>query len=400
MSSERRQTRKGYRFNAITTMTAINLLKKKVITGNNVHLDYHKPKHKTFILICNHTEAFDPGYEMAALKRYIRFVSSDHVLRMKVGWVFTKIGGVIIKHRDKPSEIINEDIKRNLRAGIPVGLHAEGAMTANGQTGFISEHTGRLVKESGAALVTYKFVGGYLRKPRWATTARKGPIMGHFVNEYSPEELAELSVEEITEIIRRDTYVNAYEEQKKDPYNYSGENLAECVERILYVCPECKKVGTLHSKGNNLKCDCGYEVEMKDDGFFHDVGKGLHYDNVLDWDLWQRDVWKDILLSADENTVIFSEEGQKVKKVDAENEEILTDDGILNLYKDRIEIITGEDKEPIIMEMSKIKQVSIANKDTILIVDDKVFLDVGSKTPRSPSKYVAAWRYLTDRPYY
>ena len=28
------------------------------------------------------------------------------------------------------SEIINEDIKRNLRAGIPVGLHAEGAMTS------------------------------------------------------------------------------------------------------------------------------------------------------------------------------------------------------------------------------------------------------------------------------
>ena len=224
--------------------------------------------------------------------------------------------------------------------------------------------------------------------------------MGHFVNEYSPEELAELSVEEITEIIRRDTYVNAYEEQKKDPYNYSGENLAECVERILYVCPECKKVGTLHSKGNNLKCDCGYEVEMKDDGFFHDVGKGLHYDNVLDWDLWQRDVWKDILLSADENTVIFSEEGQKVKKVDAENEEILTEDGILNLYKDRVEFILGEDKEPIIMEMSKIINVSIANKDTVFLVDDKIFLDIGSKTPRSPSKYVAAWRYLTNRPYY
>lgn len=400
MKSERRQTRKGYRFNAITTMTAINLLKKKVITDNNVHLDYHKPKHDTFILICNHTEAFDPGYEMAALKRYVRFVSSDHVLRMNVGWVFTKIGGVIIKYRDKPSEIINEDIKRNLRAGIPVGLHAEGAMTSNGQTGFISEHTGKLVKESGAALVTYKFVGGYLRKPRWATTPRKGPIIGHFVNEYSPEELAKLSVKEVTEIIRRDTYVNAYEEQRKNPYDYSGENLAECVERVLYVCPECKKVGTLHSHGNNLKCDCGYEIEMKADGFFHDIGKGLHYDNVLDWDLWQREVWKDMLLSAKDDEVILSETQQKVKKVDGENEEILTENGVLNLYKDKVEFILGEGKEPLTMEMSKLKQVSIANKDTILLCDDKIFLDVGSATPRSPSKYVAAWRYLTDRPYY
>lgn len=400
MSSERRKTRKGYRFNAITTMTAINFLKKKVITENNVHLDYHKPKAKTFILICNHTEAFDPGYEMAALKRYVRFVSSDHVLRMKQGWIFTKIGGVIIKHREKPSEIINEDIKRNLRAGIPVGLHAEGAMTINGQTGFISEHTGKLVKESGAALVTYKFVGGYLRKPRWANTPRKGPITGYFVNEYTAEELANLSVEDVTEIIRRDTYVNAYEEQRKNPQDYSGENLAECVERILYICPECKKVGTLHSKGNNLKCDCGYEVEMKSDGFFHDIGKGLHYDNCLDWDLWQRGVWKDMLLSADEKTPIVTESGQKIKKVDGENEEILTEEGVLNLYKDRVEFILSEDKEPLTMEISKLKQVSIANKDTVLMVDDQIFLDIGSKTPRSPSKYVAAWRYLTDRPYY
>lgn len=400
MKSEIRKTRKGYRFNAITTMTAINLLKKKVITENNVHLDYHTPKAKTFILICNHTESFDPGYEMAALKRYVRFVSSDHVLRMKVSWLFTKIGGVIIKYREKPSEYINEDIKRNLRAGIPVGLHAEGAMTSNGQTGFISEHTGKLVKESGAALVTYKFVGGYLRKPRWANSPRKGPIIGHFVNEYSPEELSKLSVKEVTEIIRRDTYVNVYEEQRKNPHDYNGENLAECVERVLYVCPECKKIGTLHSKGNNLKCDCGYEVEMKSDGFFHDIGNGLHQDNVLDWDLWQRDIWKDMLLSAEDDQIIFSENGQEIKKVDGENEEILTENGVLNLYKDKFEIIIGEGKEPIIMEMNKIKQVSIANKDTVLLVDDKIFLDIGSATPRSPSKYVAAWRYLTDRPYY
>ena len=399
MNNERRKTRKGYRFNAITTMTAIGLLKKKVINDNNVHLDYHKPKHKTFILICNHTEAFDPGYEMAALKRYVRFVSSDHVLRMNVGWVFTKIGGVIIKYRDKPSEIINEDIKRNLRAGIPVGLHAEGAMTTNGQTGFISEHTGKLVKESGAALVTYKFVGGYLRKPRWANTSRKGPIIGHFVNEYSPEELAKLSVEEVTEIIRRDTYVNVYEEQRKNAYDYSGENLAECVERVLYVCPECKRVATLHSHGNNLSCDCGYEVEMKADGFFHDIGKGLHFDNVLDWDLWQRGIWKDMLLSAGDE-VIVEEQGQFIKTVDGENEVILAENGTLRLYKDKFEIITDDGKEPITMEMSKIKQVSLANKDTVLLVDDKIFLDIGSKLPRSPSKYIAAWRYLTDRPYY
>ena len=107
-----------------------------------------------------------------------------------------------------------------------------------------------------------------------------------------------------------------------------------------------------------------------------------------------------MLLSAKQDEIIVSEPGQIVKKVDGEIEEILTEDGVLNLYKDRVEIIISEDKEPIVMEMSKLKQVSLANKDTVLLVDDKMFLDLGSKLPRSPSKYIAAWRYLTDRPYY
>lgn len=336
---------------------------------------------------------------MVSLDKYIRFVASDHTTRMKLGWVFKYIGGVIVKYRDRPSSYLTEEIIRTVQAGIPVGLHAEGAISINGQTGFISEHTGQLVKDSGVALITYRFIGGYLRKPRWASVKRSGPIIGHFVNEYSAEELSRLSAEEITEIIRRDTYVNAYEEQRKNPYDYEGENLAECVERILYVCPKCKKVATLHSKGNFLTCDCGYKVEMQKDGFFHDCGEGLVHDNVLDWDLWQRDLWKEQLLSAEKGSLILSEGGQIVKKVDVDEEEILSENATISLYPEKLVIELGDGKADITMEMDKIKQLSIANKDTVLVVDDKLFLDIGSHIPRSPTKYVAAWRYLTGKEY-
>ena len=399
MSGLELKIKSGYYFNCATVKTALAILKNKVIKENNIHLDYYKPKSKSFILIANHSDALDPGLQMVALNKYIRYVASDHTTRMKMGWIFKYIGGVIVKYRDRPSSILTEEIIRNVRAGIPVGLHAEGAITVNGQTGFISENTGKLVKDSGAALVTYRFVGGYLRKPRWASTKRTGPIIGHFVNEYSPEELSKLSVEEITEIIRRDTYVNAYEEQRKNPYDYDGENLAECVERVLYICPKCGKVGTLHSKGNFLNCDCGYKVEMKKDGFFHDCGEGLEIDNVLDWDLWQRNIWKEQLLSAEEGSLIFSEGGQLVKKVDVDSEEILSEDATINLYSDKLVIKLGEGKEAIVMNMNKIKQLSLAGKDSILIVDDKLFLDIGSKIPRSSTKYIAAWRYLTGKEY-
>lgn len=400
MNIEKIKTGLGYNFNRITTMSLISLLKKSYMEKNNVHIEYYKPKHKTFIFICNHTDAADPGYEMAAMGRYLRFVASDHVLRMKyVGWVFKNIGGVIIKYREKPSSILTDEIIKNLKAGIPVGLHAEGAMTINGQSGYVSDNTGKLVKDSGVALVTYHFVGGYLRKPRWADSPRKGPIIGHFVNEYSPEELAKLSDKEIADIIRRDIYVNAYDEQRKNPQDYSGENLAECVERVLYVCPKCHEVGKLHSKGDYLKCDCGYSVKMESDGFFHDDGHGVIYDNVLDWDLWQRNIWKDKLLAVSDNEVIIKEAGQIVKRVDKEFEEVLTEDGELYLYKDRLEIKIS-DTNVITMKMNEIKQLSLSGKDKVLVVDHNIFLDINSKTPRSPTKYIAAWRYLTGKEYY
>lgn len=400
MNLQKIKTGLGYNFNRITTMSLISLLKKSYMEKNNVHIEYYKPKHKTFIFICNHTDAADPGYEMAAMGRYLRFVASDHVLRMKyVGWVFKNIGGVIIKYREKPSSILTDEIIKNLKAGIPVGLHAEGAMTINGQSGYVSDNTGKLVKDSGVALVTYHFVGGYLRKPRWADSPRKGPIIGHFVNEYSPEELAKLSDKEIADIIRRDIYVNAYDEQRKNPQDYSGENLAECVERVLYVCPKCHEVGKLHSKGDYLKCDCGYSVKMESDGFFHDDGHGVIYDNVLDWDLWQRNIWKDKLLAVSDNEVIIKEAGQIVKRVDKEFEEVLTEDGELYLYKDRLEIKIS-DTNVITMKMNEIKQLSLSGKDKVLVVDHNIFLDINSKTPRSPTKYIAAWRYLTGKEYY
>lgn len=399
-SKERRKVRKGYLFNCFTVKAIFAVLKNKVIKENNVHLDYHKPKHKTFILISNHTDAMDPGFEMESLGKYVRYVASDHTARMKLGWVFKYIGGVIIKYRDKPSSVLTNEILRNVQAGIPVGLHAEGAMSINGQTGFISEHTGQLVKDSGVALITYRFVGGYLRNPRWADSKRSGPIIGHFVNEYSPEQLKELSVQEITEIIRRDTYVNAYEEQRKQTYSYDGENLAQCVERILYMCPKCHDVGKLHSKGNFLECDCGYKTEMKSDGFFHECSQEIVFDNVLDWDLWQREIWKERVLGCKENELIFSEDKQIVKKIDGEQEQLLGENATISLYPEKLVIgnLDGETKE-LVMQMSKIKQLSLAGKDSILVVDDKIFLDIGTQIPRSSTKYIAAWRYLTGREY-
>lgn len=399
---ETKDVKKGYARNVIALNTARVLIGRAVAKANNAKLTYYKPKHKPFILIANHSDPLDPGFEMIALKQYIRFIASDHLMRSKIGGlIITKLGGVIVKHREKPSKVLNDEIIANIKAGISVGIHAEGGTSTNGETGYISVHTGQLVKDSGAALITFRFTGGYLRTPRWAKNNRKGLLRGQVVNEYSPEFLREKTPEEITEIIRRDTYVNVYAEQKKELHLYKGEDLAEYVERTLFMCPKCKEVGKLHSKGDYLNCDCGYSVRMGEDGFFHENSGELVFDNILDWDKWQRKQWKERVLNAAAEEEIFSEDGQIIGKVSGNNKEIVTDNGTIRLFGNRIELIWSEkEKEEIkVLFFSKLKQVQTASREGLILISDSDYFDIRSRIPRAATKYVAAWRYRTGKDY-
>lgn len=76
-----------------------------------------------------------------------------------------------------------------------------------------------------------------------------------------------MSVDEINEAIRRDIYINAYEQQKKDPHKYKGRALAEDLETILYLCPKCHAIGKTHSHDNEFSCECGYKMHINEYGF-------------------------------------------------------------------------------------------------------------------------------------
>lgn len=391
--------KKDSRFNERLIKVLMFLLKKPVIARTQAHITPYKPKHDTFLLIANHTDPIDPGYEMMALGRYIRYIVSDHLTRTPIGYLtMKKMGGSIIKFRNHPGDELNREVLDNLKAGIPVGIHVEGATSINGTTGFFSENTGKLVKDSGVALITFRFIGGYLRSPRWSNLARTGPLFCSVVNEYSPEEIAKMTVEEVNETIRRDIYVNVYEEQKKNPHKYVGKNLAQYCERVLYMCPKCKKIGTIHSHGDDITCsECGYSVRMGTDGFFHNTGTGLIYDNIYDWDMAQRDEWKNQLLSANDDELIFTEDKQIIYSVDGNNREKLTDDARLSLYKDRLEIEYNGKKETLLL--TELKSAQIASYEGLILISDSIYYDIRTQVPRAAAKYVAAWRYLTGREY-
>ena len=85
------------------------------------------------------------------------------------------------------------------------------------------------------ALITFRLDGDILQ----AHAGQKlfgGMMKGRKVKEYSVEELKNMTWEEINTAIKNDLYVDAYEEQKKNPIEYKGKNSLKILKQpCIYV---------------------------------------------------------------------------------------------------------------------------------------------------------------------
>lgn len=198
---------------------------------------------------------------------------------------------------------------KSLKEDHSVVLFPEGNRSFHGITGYIPPVTGKLVKTSRAALVTYRFEGGYFTQPRWGSSFRKGRLKGILAGYYSPEQLKKMSAEEITSLIKQDLYENAYESQKKDPVAFSGKNYCSGLEALLYHCPECHHNTTLQSDSNQLTCSCGFHAKLDPYGMLVD-SKGAkstltelaQNQRILLQERYQRS------LSTDPQSILFSDQ--------------------------------------------------------------------------------------------
>ena len=179
------------------------------------------------------------------------------------------------------------DVLRRIRKGASVCMFAEGVRSWDGLPNPIADTTGQLVKSAKCALVTYKIVGGYFVSPMWSQEGtRRGYIHGEPVAVYTKEQLAEMSVDEINEIIRRDLYEDAYARQIENPKKYKNKHLAYRMESMLFTCPFCHAHESMHSDGDTVSCkECGGSFKYDEYGML----SGLEQKTVKDLFAWQKE---------------------------------------------------------------------------------------------------------------
>ena len=378
------------------------VLKRKF---NYSYLDYDYGKIKgPVVVVPNHACAWDPFMIYVAFKnKPLSYVASEHIMRMpKLRAVINTFVGVIPIKKGYRNTAAVADVLKALRAGESVFIAAEGQQTWNGISGKCLPTIGKIIKASGATLITYRIEGAYLTLPRWAKDVRKNneqKIHGSHVNIYSPETLESMTAEEVNQAIEKDIYFNVWDWQKKQasgPARFGLNNLASGIEKALYLCPECKEIGGLLGTGNEVVCRCGFRVRYMETGFFDPA---VPFETIAEWDTWQKETLKAPLSFSDTGASLT-----RIGKNHTEPEKIVGDlsmevgEGVMQAGEVQADLKPGEVQGVMRIGSASFDCREISRMDMTL--SDRILFSAGGEYYEIKTegvnlrKYVAAWELL------
>ena len=249
------------------------------------------------LIVANHVTNFDPMLlAMSFPDRPIRFVASEHIFRH--GWIsrlLEKLVAPIARRKGAAGADTVRAVLRALKDGELVCLFAEGDATWDGLTHPVFPATGKMARSAGAALMTYRLEGGYLSMPRWSGRLRRGKMRGRAVGIYPPETLKGMKGPEITEMIDRDLFENAWARQRAEHVPFRAKRRAEGIERGFFLCPRCRRFGTVKGAGDRVTCPCGLDLLYTEEGFFEPKEP---FETLAEWDAWQTEALRDMSFPA------------------------------------------------------------------------------------------------------
>lgn len=177
-------------------------------------------------------------------------------------------------------------------------MYPEARYTNVGTTSIIPEVVAKLVKKNKVPVVTMIHHGNYLNAPFWDFRQyRKVPFHATMKQILTAEQIAEMSVEEINEVIQREMTYDDYKWQKDNNIRITEDFRADGLNKVLYQCPHCMTEGKMIGKGIHLTCEeCGKKWEMTEFGEMKALQGETEFSHIPDWYEWERaNVRKELL---------------------------------------------------------------------------------------------------------
>ena len=243
-----------------------------------------------YIFLSNHLAFID--FELAALGTYPARV--NNVVNIdgyyQRAWLMELIGAICTRKFTTDLHLV-KSIRKVLERGDVLGMYPEARYSPCGITSFIPDSVGMLVKRSKVPVVAIVHRGNYLYAPSWNfRKKRKVPLHTTLTKILTPEQIEEMSVDEINDTIREALFYNEYTYQKENGILIKEPFRAEGLHKILYQCPHCFTESKMASSGTEIFCEeCGKRWTLNEDGTLSAKEGETEFCNVPDWFEWERE---------------------------------------------------------------------------------------------------------------
>lgn len=354
-----------------------------------------------FVVMANHGCVWDPFFLNNYVPRPIHYVVSDSNFRSRVMDFGLSLVGSIPKTKVMSDlETVKNIVRVKDRNGV-VGIFPEGQSTWDGTTLPIYPSTAKLLKVLRVPVVFARIKGAFLSRPRWSHKPRKGRIEIDYTVGFRGPELRKMSVQEVHERIVQHLSHNESEYNRSRRTRFRGVKRAEYMEIVLFLCPECKEQGTLHSHGNRLSCvNCGYEVYVNEFGLFEQRSDTFHFETIDSWNRWQTETFRsmiDVRFHANDESVVMYDRDVLVETgyKSLPTEKLARGD--IHLFLDRIEVRPKGAESPITLPVADIAGINVQNRERLEFYVDDTLYKITSKDPRGCTyKWDVAVRHIQE----
>lgn len=250
------------------------------------------------LILMNHSSFLD--FEIAFSMLYPRKFNTVATLDSFVGldWVMRQIGCFPTRKFVADLHLIR-DIKHCLTVNkASVLMFPEAAYSFDGTKTTLPSTVAKLIKMLGVPFVMLETYGSYLRDPIFNRLQNRDlPVSAELRYVLSPEQIKEMSVEEIQAVIDEQFSFDQYRWQKENKIVIDEPFRADGLETVLYKCPHCQKEGKMEGKGIHLTChECGKKWELTELGYLKALDGEDIFDHIPDWYRWEREcIRKEVL---------------------------------------------------------------------------------------------------------
>ena len=328
---------------------------------------------RPYLILMNHQTGFDQFFVGMSFRQPVYYIATEDIFSM--GWVSDLIRWLVepIPIRKQTTDIkAVKDCIKVAREGGSICLAPEGNRTVHGKTVYMNPSIASLAKKLALPIVIFRIEGGYGIQPRWSDVVRGGSMRSYVKRVMEPEEFADMTKEQLAEVIRQELYVDEVQVTGEYPHPQN----AEFLERAMYTCPWCG-LTTFESKGDIIRCKkCDRKIRHLPTKELAGIGFDFPHRFVGDWYEWQNAYVSGTDLTALTESPIYEETVQLSKVHVYKYKELLKGTATVRLYGDRI---TVDDQEfpfetlGAVVVLGKNKLNLYAGNDVLQLKGDKRF---------------------------